>query len=73
MRWYEVSAPVLRDLERLRQITRPEKESDLLFTNQSTGAPLSNRIWGDGLKEMLVESGLATWSDDDTTTSERSK
>jgi DNA-directed RNA polymerase specialized sigma24 family protein len=59
-RWYELSAPIVRHLERLRQITRPTKKSDLLFTNQGTGAPLSNRIWGDGLKEMLVESGLAT-------------
>ena len=65
-RWYEVSAPVVRHLERLRRITRPQKESDLLFTNQKTEAPLSARIWGDGLKEMLVESGLATWSDDDS-------
>ena len=65
-RWYELSAPIVRHLERLRQITRPTKKSDLLFTHQGTGAPLSNRIWGDGLKEMLVESGLATWSADDS-------
>ena len=45
---------------------RPKKQSDLLFTNQKSGAPLSDRIWADGLKEMLVESGLATWSDDDS-------
>ena len=42
------------------------KRSDLLFTNQRSGAPLSSRIWGDSLKEMLVESGLATWSEDDS-------
>ena len=65
-RWYELSAPVVRHLERLRKITRHKKRSDLLFTNQSSGAPLSSRIWGDSLKEMLVESGLATWSEDDS-------
>ena len=64
-RWYELSAPVVRHVERLRRITTPTKQSDLLFTNQNSRAPLSDRIWGDGLKE-LVESGLATWSDDDS-------
>ena len=65
-RWYELSAPVVRHLERLRQITRPKKQSDLLFTNQKSGAPLSDRIWSDGMKEMLVESALASWSEDDS-------
>ena len=65
-RWYELSAAVVRHLERLREITRHKRRSDLLFTNQSSGAPLSSRIWGDSLKEMLVESGLATWSEDDS-------
>ena len=65
-RWYEVSAPIVRHLERLRQITRQTKKTDLLFINQKTGDPLSDRIWGDGLKEMLVEAGLANWSEDDS-------
>ena len=65
-RWYELSAPIVRHLEHLRQITKPTKNNDLLFTNQRTGEALSARIWGDGLKEMLVEAGLATWSADDS-------
>jgi len=64
-RWYELSAPVVRHLERLKQLTRG-KGNELLFTNQKSGAPLSDRIWGDGLKEMLVESGLASWAEDDS-------
>ena len=46
-RWYEQPAPVVRHLERLRDITQPKKKSDLLFSNQKSGAPLSNRIWSD--------------------------
>ena len=62
--WYEVAAPIARHLEQLKRITQGSG-NELLFTNQKSGAPLSERIWGDGLKEMLVESGLATWSEDD--------
>jgi len=65
-RWYELSAPIVRHLERLRQITRPTKKSDLLFTNRTTGKPLSDRIWRDGLMEALVEAGLGKWADDDS-------
>ena len=65
-RWYELSAPIVRHLERLRQITRPSKKSDLLFTNRTTGKPLSDRIWRDGLMEALVEAGLAHWAEDDS-------
>tara|TARA_Y100001933_G_scaffold77120_1_gene78404 strand:- start:5 stop:628 length:624 start_codon:yes stop_codon:yes gene_type:complete len=65
-RWYELSAPIVRHLERLRQITRPSKKSDLLFTNRTTGKPLSDRIWRDGLMEALVEAGLAHWAENDS-------
>ncbi|MDM7958886.1 MAG: site-specific integrase [Synechococcus sp. WH 8007] len=65
-RWYELSAPVTAHLERLRKITSPTHKTDLLFLNQSTGKPLSSRIWRDGLLEMLVEAGLATWAPDDS-------
>ena len=65
-RWYELSAPIARHLERLRQVTRPSKQSDLLFTNRTTGKPLSDRIWRDGLMEAMVEAGLANWAEDDS-------
>ena len=53
---------------KLQQVQRLnlEKKSDLLFCNQRTGKALSSRIWRDGLLEMLVESGLATWSAEDS-------
>ena len=65
-RWYELSAPITAHLERLKEITHPKNKKDLLFLNQSTGKPLSSRIWRDGLLEMLVEAGLATWVADDS-------
>ena len=65
-RWYELSAPITAHLERLKEITHPKNKNDLLFLNQSTGRPLSSRIWRDGLLEMLVEAGLATWAADDS-------
>ena len=40
-RWYELTAPTVRHLERLSQITRPSKKRDLLFTNRTTSKPLS--------------------------------
>ena len=63
-RHYELSAPVVRHLERLKNLTRG-KGSEFLFTNRRTGEPLSDRIWRDGLLEMLVEAGLATWAEGD--------
>jgi integrase len=64
-RWYELSAPIMVHLERLKKITHPKHKSDPLFLNQSTGKPFSSRIWRDGLIEMLVEAGLATLAPDD--------
>ena len=63
-RFYEISAPIAKYLEQLRYITKG-KSNDLIFKNQTTGKPMSNRIWTDGLYEMLVESGLATWAPQD--------
>ena len=65
-RWYQLSAPIARHLEKLRKLTHPKSKQDLLFRNQSTGKALSDRIWRDGLQEMLVESGLATWAEGDS-------
>jgi integrase len=61
-RWYELSAPIASHLERLRKISNPKTKTDLLFRNQTTGKEFSDRIWRDGLLEMLVEAGLATWA-----------
>ena len=65
-RHYELSAPCSRHLEQLREITKPTSKNELLFINLRTKKPLSDRIWRDGLLEMLVESGLAAWAEDDS-------
>ena len=52
--------------EKLRKLTRPKRKQALLFRNQRTDKALSDRIWRDGLQEMLVESGLATWAEGDS-------
>lgn len=63
-RHYELSAPCARHLERLKRLTKG-KGDELLFINLSNRKALSDRIWRDGLLEMLVEAGLATWAEDD--------
>ena len=69
-RWYQIGAPIARYLERLKYITKG-KANDLIFRNQTTGKPMSNRIWIECLYEMLVEAGLAEWSSPQTTQSTR--
>lgn len=61
--WYELSAPIASHIERLRKITKTKTKTDLLFRNQTTGKEFSDRIWRDGLLEMLVEAGSATWAE----------
>ena len=51
---------------KLRKLTHRKSKQNLLFLNQSTGKVLSDRILIDGLQEMLVESGLATWEEGDS-------
>ncbi len=53
-------------LRMTKEDQQTKNKNDLLFLNQSTGKPLSSRIWRDSLLEMLVEAGLATWSADDS-------
>jgi integrase len=65
-RRYTINAPIARHLEELRKITKFKGREDLLFTNQKTGEAFSERIWKDGLCEMLVEAGLATWAEGDS-------
>ena len=60
------NSAVLRTQLQQMQRLNAEKKSDLLFCNQRTGKALSSRIWRDGLLEMLVESGLATCSAEDS-------
>ena len=59
-RWYQLCAPVALHREKLRKLTHPKSKQDLLFRNQSTDIALSDRIWRDGLQEILIESTLAT-------------
>ncbi|WP_415409165.1 hypothetical protein ACLM45_10290 [Synechococcus sp. A10-1-5-9] len=65
-RWYQLSTPIARHLEKRRKLTHPKSKQDLLFRNQSNSKALSDRIWRDDLQEMLVESGLATWAGGDS-------
>jgi integrase len=65
-RSYRISAPIARHLQNLRKSTRFLNPNDFLFTNQKLGQPFSDRIWKDGLCEMLVEAGLAEWAEDDS-------
>tara|TARA_B100000579_G_scaffold373792_1_gene337616 strand:+ start:144 stop:1589 length:1446 start_codon:yes stop_codon:yes gene_type:complete len=65
-RYYRISAPVARYLEKMRKVTQYKKADDFLFSNQLTGQPFSERIWKDGLTEVLVESRLADWGEDDS-------
>ena len=48
-----------------RKLTHPKSKQERLFRNQSSCKALSDRIWRDGLQEILVESGLATWAEGD--------
>lgn len=65
-RSYRVSAPIARHLQELRKSTKHLHPENYLFTNQSLGQPFSERIWKDSLCEMLVEAGLAEWSENDS-------
>ena len=65
-RYYRISAPIAAHLEKLREATRHHKREDYLFTNQTSGAPLSSRIWHDSFLEVLVEARIADWAEDDS-------
>ena len=62
-RSYRVAAPIARHLEQLFTITCFKKAGDLLFANQDSGQPISERIWQNNLADMLVESRLANWKE----------
>ena len=65
-RSYRVSAPIARHLEQLRKCTKFVKPDDFLFINQKLGQPFSDRIFNDGLAEVLVEGRLADWAENDS-------
>ncbi len=65
-RYYRISAPVARYLEGMRKVSKHKKPDDFLFCNQQTTQPFSERIWKDSLAEVLVESRLGDWGEDDS-------
>ena len=65
-RSYRVSAPIARHLEQLRKCTKFVKPDDFLFINQKLGQQFSDRIFNDGLAEVLVEGRLADWAENDS-------
>ena len=65
-RYYKISAPVARYLEGMRKVSQHKKPDDFLFYNQQTAQPFSERISKDNLAEVLVESCLGDWGEDDS-------
>ena len=65
-RFYKINAPIAKHLAEIRKATDFKKPDDLLFLNQKTGQPISNRIFQDYLCELLVEARLANWAEDDS-------
>jgi integrase len=65
-RSYRMSAPIARSLQELRKHTDFKRPDDVLFVNQKTGQPFSDRAWKDSLYEMLVEAKIAEWAEDDS-------
>ena len=54
--------------KKLRELTHLKSKRVILCRNKSTGKAHIDRNWRDGLQEMLVESGLATWAEGDSNT-----
>lgn len=65
-RYYTISAPIAKHLERLPKVTGFNIKDDFLFVNQGTGQSFSDRIRKDALCEILVEARLAHWAEDDS-------
>ena len=60
-------------LQKIRNISKFTNPDDLIFINQLRGKPFSERIWKDGLYEMLVEARLADWAPDDSNNARKVK
>ena len=57
--FYDVVAPVAYFLSKIRNETKWRKKDDYIFANQKSGNMWSERIWVEGLYDLLIESDLA--------------
>ena len=64
-RSYRIAAPIARFIEVIRKISRFKKPNDYIFCNQLKGTMLTERVWVDYFKEVLVEARLADWGEED--------
>ena len=58
-RYYEIPAPITGYINRLRIISNFTRSEDYLFSNQKDGSKWSERIWHEGLVDMMMEADLA--------------
>ena len=58
-RYYEIPAPITGYINRLRIISNFTRSDDYLFSNQKDGSKWSERIWHEGLVDMMMEANLA--------------
>ena len=64
-RSYRCAAPIAKHLEAIRKVTVHKRPDDLIFVNQQTCTPFTERIWVEYWKEILVEARLADFTSED--------
>ena len=58
-RYYEIPAAITSFINRIRRISKYTKSDDYIFCNQKNGTKWSERIWSEGLVDMMIEANLA--------------
>ncbi len=58
-RYYEIPAPITGFLNQIKKISNHTKSEDYIFANQKDGTKWSERIWHEGLVDMMIEADLA--------------
>ena len=58
-RYYEIPAPITGFINRIKKISNYTKSEDYIFCNQKNGTMWSERIWSEGLVDMMIEANLA--------------
>ncbi len=57
--YLEIPARITEIYDELQKISNYTKPDDLIFSNQKTGKQWSERIWTEGLVDLMIESDLA--------------
>ena len=57
--YYEIPAPIGEFLTEIKKVSKFTNPDDLIFTNQMNGTKWSERIWHEGLVDMMIEANLA--------------